>query len=165
MIPYQIRKLTYFSLSLSFVVFVFSMASNLGGNSFFLDPIVSFLTIALHLNYLWLDQRAIKQSQLQPHLKISPYPLTSGIPSIICHWFLGCVWTAASVLVMFTAVFTFLDCLSNVARALVLIEPVFATSESVLLLTIAVLITKHRDSYQTKRTTTPPFAESTLHVS
>ncbi|KAJ3724508.1 hypothetical protein EV361DRAFT_937291 [Lentinula raphanica] len=141
MIPHQIRKLTYFSLSISFVVFVFSLGSNLGGNSFFLDPIAAFLTIILHLSLLLLSRRH------QPHTKSLPYPLSSGIPSIACHWLLGCLWTASSVLIMFTAVCAFLESYSNTTRALVLIEPVFATCESVLLLTIAVLITKHRDIY------------------
>ncbi|KAJ3735710.1 hypothetical protein DFJ43DRAFT_827329 [Lentinula guzmanii] len=164
MIPYQIRKLTYCSLSISLIVFVFSMASNLGDNSFFLDPIASFLTIMLHLSLLWLDRRTEKL-RLQPHSKISPYPISSGIPNIVCHWLLGCLWTASSVLIMFTAICTFLDGFSNTARALVLIEPVFAAAESILLLTIAVLITKHRETYQTQMASSSTLTGPTLRVS
>ncbi|KAF9071756.1 hypothetical protein BDP27DRAFT_1321857 [Rhodocollybia butyracea] len=147
-LPPQIRKSLYVSLGLSFIIFIFSLASNLGDNSFFIDPIASVLTVIQHLTLFWLNRSKRRLFLQSRRSKYPQYPLSSLIPSIICFWLLGFLWTISSALIVFNAVFIILDSYSNRSRAVVLIEPLFAASEAILLLTIAVLCTKHREAYQ-----------------
>lgn len=144
LIPYQICKLSYFSLGISSLVFIYALSTNLGDASFFLDPIASIFTIFLHTTLLWLDRRRKKRPPQSPKV----YPISSLVPSIVCLWLLGFMWTVSSSLLIFNVVFTFLDGLSNLTRGLIIVEPLFAASEAILLLTIAVLCTKHRQTYQ-----------------
>ncbi|KAJ4492697.1 hypothetical protein C8J55DRAFT_501071 [Lentinula edodes] len=115
-LPKTLRILTWLSIFLSIITFVFSLVSELGVTSFFLGPCISFVTLIYLLTVLIIEHKrnTTTGSIRAPrnHMRLGStsdlpnnLPLTtvvehsaySSLPSVIIAYFLGICWFLTSI--------------------------------------------------------------------
>ncbi|KAJ4470045.1 hypothetical protein C8R41DRAFT_619814 [Lentinula lateritia] len=114
-LPKTLRILTWLSIVLSIITFVFSLISKLGVTSFFLGPCISSVTLIYLLTILIIEHKGNTSSSIKaprnhmrlgstgdlpnnlPPTTVVGHSAYSSLPSLIIAYFLGICWFLTSI--------------------------------------------------------------------